>query len=353
MGTYGKKGFYILLKQIYFTLKVLFFTLFYSLSKTCESLGLAHFNYFKIGGILMKKLTSLILSGSIIGLLAQTAFAGGGGGAPIKNDDGSEYSLDCYSAAYINDKIGTNYSDKDNVAYWGFTDMSEYSEYGDYSDYAPSAYKQVDFPNVEDHDYYDENYSFSIVAIDNWNDLPLLTIVNIENDIRYISNSFNNCPQLQCIFIPKSVEKIVNSFNQSSCTIYGVPGSYAESYAKQAGLNFVNGVQVVIDDWGIVFDQPALIKDDRTMVPMRKIFEKLGASVDWDENTQTVTAKKGSKSISLTIGSDTLTINGSATKLDVSPFIENGRTLVPVRAVSESLGASVNWDGNTQTVTIN
>lgn len=333
----------------------------------------------------MKKVITAMIAAAMISTMGITAFAGGGGGGAVKNDDGSEYMLSAYIMDYMNYKIGTNYTNKDNAAFWGridFITMADYDKY--YSGYdedeeyedgyeegyeeidydtefeemrkanpecMAEAYKQVNFPHREDNDS-NESFISDIVAIDTWSDLPNLTTANIENDIKYISDSFNNCPQLKFVFVPKSVEKIVNSFDNSPCTIYGVQGSYAEAYAKEKGLPFVNGVEVVVNNWGIAFDQPAFIKDDRTMVPMRKIFEKLGATVDWDEATQTVTAKKGSKTISLKIGSNVLKINGKDVELDVPAFIENDRTLVPVRAISEGLGATVDWNGETQTVTI-
>lgn len=113
-----------------------------------------------------------------------------------------------------------------------------------------------------------------------------------------------------------------------------------------------SGVKVVLNGSTMSFDQPPIIKDERTLVPMRAIFEALGAEVTWYGDTRTVTAVKGDKTITMQIDNNVMYINGNPLTLDVPPQIMNERTLVPVRAVSESLDCTVNWDGNTQTVYI-
>ena len=111
-------------------------------------------------------------------------------------------------------------------------------------------------------------------------------------------------------------------------------------------------ISVNLNGAPIAFDQPPIIQDGRTLVPLRAIFEAMGADVAWDSNTQTVTASRGTDVITLSIGSNTLYKNNEAVTLDVPAQIMNDRTLVPARAVAESFGATVEWDGNTQTVMI-
>ena len=111
-------------------------------------------------------------------------------------------------------------------------------------------------------------------------------------------------------------------------------------------------IQVVINGRYITFDQPPVNVDSRILVPLRLIFKALGACVDWNEATQTVTAVKDDTRITLQIGSNTLNRNGTQITLDVPAQIIGGRTMVPARAVVESFGANVNWEGATQTVTI-
>jgi hypothetical protein len=102
-------------------------------------------------------------------------------------------------------------------------------------------------------------------------------------------------------------------------------------------------IDVYIEGYQLQFDQPPIIKSGRTLVPFRVIFEELGADVTWDNATRTVTATRNDKVIKLKIGSLYPTINGQVNKIDVPSQILNSRTLVPLRFVSESLGADVEW----------
>lgn len=100
----------------------------------------------------------------------------------------------------------------------------------------------------------------------------------------------------------------------------------------------------------IKFDQIPVIEEGRTLVPLRAIFEKIGADVGWNGDTQTVIATKDDITVSLTINNTTATKNSEAITLDVPAKIINGRTLVPVRFVSDCFGVNVDWDGTMQKV---
>ena len=100
----------------------------------------------------------------------------------------------------------------------------------------------------------------------------------------------------------------------------------------------------------INFDQPPIAENGRTLVPLRAIFEKLGATVAWDGNTQTVTATKGDVVITLTLNNTTATKNGQPVILDVPAKAINGRTLVPVRFIADCFGVTTGWDGESQRV---
>lgn len=110
--------------------------------------------------------------------------------------------------------------------------------------------------------------------------------------------------------------------------------------------------RILLDSKQLSFDVPPTIEQGRTLVPMRAIFEALGADVQWDGATRTVTATRGQTAIRLTIGVKTAYKNGAPVVLDVPAKIVNGRTLVPLRFVSESPDCRVDWDAKTQTVTI-
>ncbi|WP_080833707.1 copper amine oxidase N-terminal domain-containing protein [Cohnella massiliensis] len=111
-------------------------------------------------------------------------------------------------------------------------------------------------------------------------------------------------------------------------------------------------VTVVIDGQVQAFPQPAVTINGSTMVPMRAIFEKLGAEIKWNGETRTVTATKGNTVIILTLDRDIAIINGNPVKLTAKAQSINGNTMVPLRFVSEALGAAVKWDGATRTAYI-
>lgn len=185
--------------------------------------------------------------------------------------------------------------------------------------------------------------------------LDKVCAVTFGDTIETIYNSFNYCKHLKNIVIPANVKAINSSFIELSpdAVIYAKPGSYAEHYAKNKGVKVAELIDVEVNGKKLFFDQPATLINDRTLVPMRVIFEELGATVSWDNATETVTAVKDGKTIKLKIGSNIMTINGETKTLDVAAAIKNDRTMVPVRAVSESLGAKVDWDGANSRVIIN
>lgn len=111
-------------------------------------------------------------------------------------------------------------------------------------------------------------------------------------------------------------------------------------------------IYVSVNGNDVVFDQEPVIEEGRTLVPLRAIFEALGASVNWNDETKTVTSEMSGINVSLTIGDGRIFVNGRAKELDVAARIIGGRTMVPARAVSEAFGCSVGWDGKERRVII-
>lgn len=109
-------------------------------------------------------------------------------------------------------------------------------------------------------------------------------------------------------------------------------------------------IKVVLDGKEISFDQPPVIVNDRTMVPMRAIFEALGAEVDWNEETRTATGSKCGIYIDFQIDEPYMLKNTINIELDAPATLINGRTMLPVRAVAESFGVEVSWEAETRTV---
>ena len=110
--------------------------------------------------------------------------------------------------------------------------------------------------------------------------------------------------------------------------------------------------RVEVNGESVKTDVPPIIKNNRVLIPMRAIFEALGAEIDWNGETRTVLASTEKNSVRCEIDNNLMTVNGVAKTLDVAPEILMNRTLVPARAVSESLGADVEWDEARQTVVI-
>ncbi|MBI2873954.1 MAG: hypothetical protein HYY09_02605 [Firmicutes bacterium] len=113
-----------------------------------------------------------------------------------------------------------------------------------------------------------------------------------------------------------------------------------------------NDIRVVLDGRELTFDVPPMVREGRTLVPMRAISEALGALVGWDGATQTVTITREDTTVVLPVGSTTAQINGQPIALDVAATIIEGRTLVPLRFISKSLGADVTWSDPARTVHI-
>ncbi len=133
------------------------------------------------------------------------------------------------------------------------------------------------------------------------------------------------------------------------------PGSglSATSLGTFITVNQTRQILIFIDGQLYAFPKPPVEVDGRTLVPLRAIFEALGAKVDWDEATQTVTATKDNNTITLTIGSRVAYKNGEKINLDVPAQLFNGdTTMVPIRFVSEALGAKVGWDEYSKAVVI-
>ncbi len=95
-----------------------------------------------------------------------------------------------------------------------------------------------------------------------------------------------------------------------------------------------------------------VMQNDRTLVPVRAVIEAMGGSVNWDGETQTTLLEYNGDIIALTVGSTTAFFNETANTLDVAPVVMNDRTMLPIRFIAESFQFEVGWEQETQTVTI-
>lgn len=151
----------------------------------------------------------------------------------------------------------------------------------------------------------------------------------------------------------QTIFKALSSVAATAVALTALPGCTA----------LAKDVNIVIDGEELNLDVAPQIIDGRVMVPIRGVLENLGALVKWDDETQTVSARKSSKTVSLEIGSNDVTLDkgetnddGSAKtetiQTDVAAQLVSDRTLVPLRVISEAMGYSVDWNDETYTASI-
>ncbi|MGB9792418.1 MAG: copper amine oxidase N-terminal domain-containing protein [Thermacetogeniaceae bacterium] len=129
----------------------------------------------------------------------------------------------------------------------------------------------------------------------------------------------------------------------------------ASSDAVRTAVFTVGEASYQVNDQTVEMDTAPYIKDGRVMIPLRFAANALGVTDDniiWDDSTKTVTLLKGNRVVQLQIGKNALTINGVSIAIDVAPEIKDGRTMLPIRAVSTALGATVEWNEEDRTVTL-
>jgi len=119
-----------------------------------------------------------------------------------------------------------------------------------------------------------------------------------------------------------------------------------------AAAQETGAISVLVDGLPVNFDVEPTIQNGRTLVPFRAIAEALGVLVEWNDAARTVTATDGETVVQLQIGSSTAYCNGSPVYLDAPAVILGGRTLIPVRFFSESYGCAVDWDSKNRKVLI-
>ena len=111
-------------------------------------------------------------------------------------------------------------------------------------------------------------------------------------------------------------------------------------------------IKVFVDNKEVTFDQSPSLVNGRTMVPVRAVFEKAGANVEWNAETRTASLSKDGYEVSISIDQPFLVKNGKPVALDVPASIINDRLAIPVRAISEAMDFGVTWNGTRNSVLI-
>lgn len=161
--------------------------------------------------------------------------------------------------------------------------------------------------------------------------------------------------------IPEERRIYDNSGNYETAEYYGPRDGYYKkaldesiaTYTEFKTPDVKDAITVILNGEEISFDVQPYIENGVTMVPMRSIFEALGAEIYYDAETKTIRASKGNTVVELVTGSKYALINGESKVLSAPVVNKNGSTMVPLRFVSEALGAEVSWDAETKTITIN
>ncbi len=174
---------------------------------------------------------------------------------------------------------------------------------------------------------------------------------------------FEDSETLMAIYIPDTVNNMYSSpiSNCPNCIIYCGKDSHAAEQCKKNEVSYLtdssvnSGITVLYNGKRISFHayaQNPEITEGRTLVPLRSIFEAMGAEVEWDDTTKTATAKRGNVTVTIGIGASEMYKNGKAVPVDVPAQIVNSRTMVPVRVIAEAFDADVQWNNNGRTVLI-
>lgn len=235
-------------------------------------------------------------------------------------------------------------------------------------------YSKLPELNTKDNQFYSAFITDSIITgfikKDNYVGSAVLTLSkenskNLKSDINKFSYY---CGLYTAIFEPylnyeKLIEKFeMENFNTARTKQYTYLGTLFYYEVTDNSISFAVAPyqteaikslpQIIIDGKVLELDTKPFIYNNRCMVPLRGIFEKLGAKVVWDGANQQVTAKKGDTIIQLKVDNETAYVNGSPVTLDAPALNRESRVSVPVRFVAETLKADVQWIGSLQTVYI-
>jgi len=166
-----------------------------------------------------------------------------------------------------------------------------------------------------------------------------------ENELKNILVSYNE----KAVSLAKNSEgnTIGDGFYSKASSDYATYPTFRTPQIQEKAITIILNGDI------LSFDAKPYIENGITRVPMRAIFEALDTEVDYDANTKTITAHKGNTIIKLVTGASIATINGREVALTASVENKNGSTMVPLRFISEALGAEVVWNGENKIININ
>ena len=172
---------------------------------------------------------------------------------------------------------------------------------------------------------------------------------NLVNDEGNILKKFLSIDMINFYPIPADATTIIG---RDKDYIYYKICNDEKNYYKIDISGFKGGQKIIYNNSYLSFENPPVLENDRTLIPMRFLFEQMGAEVSWDETTNTATVSKASDVVSFSIDNTVATVNAQPKTMDVPARLINDKTYIPLRFLSEELGYTVEWDEETNTVTI-
>lgn len=174
---------------------------------------------------------------------------------------------------------------------------------------------------------------------------PRNTAVVIDTETMEFKNVLPSEYDKNCGSLSLSEDGYIYFYNRDSIYRVHRTDEWAETPAENTMIALMlDSVKTKVNDVDGTLDVPAKTVEDRTVVPVRFIAESLGAEVQWDGETETVTIIKDDTTLTIVLGEKKITKNGEEIALDVTAFEEDGRTLLPLRAIAEAFDKQVFWD---------
>jgi hypothetical protein len=146
----------------------------------------------------------------------------------------------------------------------------------------------------------------------------------------------------------EAVDNLGNTTSQTFTVTYSTSSSAAPSSLYV--VLTIGKAEMDVNGMPVAMDAAPFIKDGRTLLPIRALIETLGGTVEWNASTKTATVMLGSRTVVLTIGSKTALVGGRPVALDVAPMIVKGHTFLPLRFIAENLGLDLAWEPVSQTI---
>ena len=227
----------------------------------------------------------------------------------------------------------------------------------EYTEKASAETKEFFSGNLSNFEVTETDYGYMLRWKD-WDDHPDWEgqFKPLASDVYFLNKNFDLIGQTHFDEFPMKAiytyGKFIITLQDGTRTFSTDGAKWYTPYWDKSEDGTMNDIMVKLNDEYLKFDQPPIIQNYRTLVPMRYIFEKFGMTVDWNNDNDTAVATDGKTSIAFNIGSNTAVINGKEFETDVSPILLNDRTLIPLRFLSENLGYKVGWNEYAQEVAI-